>query len=200
MSLEREVKIILHGPLKKLYPEGLVLRGTTMAEIYTGLKKIIPELNPIAGRAPKLVQVLGFNTRDSFFSPLLPDFKEAHIVPAMTGGKGGGFMNVILGSVFIAAAFLLPPAIAGATLFASTTVGSALFSLGASLVLGGLLSFLSPAPSLDAGSTKEVEASKYLGAGQNTVKIGTRIPILYGRYKVYGHYLSFNVDAVDVAV
>lgn len=109
-------------------------------------------------------------------------------------------MNIVLGSVFIAASFLMPAAITGVTLIGSTTVGSMMFNFGVSLVLGGLLSFLSPAPTLDSSSTAEVEASKYIAAGQNTVKIGTRIPILYGRHKVYGHYLSFNVDAVDVAV
>ena len=47
---------------------------------------------------------------------------------------------------------------------------------------------------------QDPEASKYLGADQNTVKIGTRIPLLYGKHQAFGHYLSFNVDAKDISL
>jgi hypothetical protein len=63
------------------------------------------------------------------------------------------------------------------------------------MVLGGIVQMLTPVPETDS-----TEGSMYLGAGVNTVRIGTRIPILYGTRKVGGHYLSFDVDAKDIAL
>ena len=48
-------------------------------------------------------------------------------------------------------------------------------------------------------AAQDPEASRYLGAPQNTTKAGTRIPLLYGEHQAYGHYLSFDIDAKDVA-
>jgi predicted phage tail protein len=106
-----------------------------------------------------------------------------------------------VGVVLIGVAFYLGgAALAGPTLFGTTTVSSLMFNFGLSLVMGGLLEMLSPAPKMDSSgnAASDPEASKYLGATQNTVKIGTRIPLLYGRHIAYGHYISFDVDAFDV--
>lgn len=173
-----------------------------MSEIISGLKRMLPELGKPHGRGGRLIKVNGFETEQSFFA-LLPGGKmRVDIVPALFGGKNGGFLNIILGTVLIASMFLMP-AVAGVTLFANTamatTIGSIVTGLGVSLILGGLMSLLSPAPSL-GGSGSDQESSKYINSsGANTTKIGTRIPLLYGRHRAFGHYLSINVDAVDVA-
>lgn len=61
------------------------------------------------------------------------------------------------------------------------------------MILGGVLALLMSAPK--ATSVVAEEKSKYIPANKNTVKTGTPIPILYGRRKVYGHFLSFDVDS-----
>ena len=118
-----------------------------------------------------------------------------HILPAFFGSKkGGGFFQILIGAVLIAASFAFP---------AGALIGSTLMSMGASMVLGGLLSFMAPSPNRnDQNNQKgsDPEASKYLAATGNTTAHGTRIPVVYGRFKVYGHFLSFNVDAKDVAI
>jgi predicted phage tail protein len=69
-----------------------------------------------------------------------------------------------------------------------------LFNLGAAMLLGGILAFFNT-PKRDK---KDGAANKsyYLGAPKNTVDIGTRIPILYGRRKIGGHYLSFDISSI----
>lgn len=120
------------------------------------------------------------------------------------GVRRGGFFQIVLGAVLIAAAIWT----GGATL--------AGFQLG---IAGGSFRYFrfsrsvndagwsyvipKPAPKADSSSTSseaDPEASKYLGASGNTVKIGTRIPVMYGENKANGHYISFNVDSKDVAV
>jgi hypothetical protein len=58
------------------------------------------------------------------------------------------------------------------------------------------MSLLAPSPSL-SGQTAEQEQSKYFGPPANTTKIGTRIPLLYGEMKAYGHILSYDVSTYN---
>lgn len=198
MSYEKKVKVVLHGYLKDLYPHDIITTGYSVEEIMNGLGKQIKELRPSLTQDKHVISVVGYETEQDLKGPLKPDQKELHIVPAMAGNKKGGFIQVALGVAFIALALWNP---AGWAIGALTIEASMVFGMGVSLVLGGLLQVLSPAPKMDTGSTtQDPEASKYLGANQNTTRIGTRIPLAYGRCRLFGHYISFDIDAKDVAL
>ncbi len=110
-----------------------------------------------------------------------------HIHPMVMGaGGGGGLGQILIGAVMIAVAVFAP-----VLLPAMLTQGSVVLA-GAMMVLGGVLQLLAPQPSINASNE---EKSRYLGNGRNTVNIGTRIPMIYGRRKAYGHYISFDIDA-----
>lgn len=197
MSYERKIKVVLHGYLKDLYPGELEFTGHTPAEVINGMCKMTKAFDPIPGQERHTVKIVGYSDKESLFTPFGKDVNELHIVPALLGGKSGGFFRILIGAVMIAAAFMMPAAATGFTLFGT---GGFLFNAGLSLVLGGLLEMLSPQPKIDQSGNAQAdpEASKYLGANQNTVRIGTRIPLMYGRNKHFGHYVSFDVDAKDV--
>lgn len=193
-----KVKIVAHGYLKDLCPE-ITLSGHNVAEVINGLGKQVPALRVANGQERHCIQVMGFETKEAIFAEIPEGVTELHIMPAMIFGGFGGFLKVIIGIIIIAAVVLSAGGFAAA--FAATGLTSFALNMGISLVLGGLLEMMSPAPTMTGGqSTKDVEGSKYLGATENTVAIGTRIPLVYGRYKVFGHYLSFDVDAKDVAL
>lgn len=203
MSCDRKVKIILHGYLKNLYSGELSFTGNTVEEIINGMCKTTKAFEPTPSKGRHVISIVGFDTVESLSNPLSSDITELHLVPALCGGKKGGFFQVVLGAVLIAAAIWTGGAtLAGFQLGISGGALGILGSAGLSMVLGGLMSFLSPAPKADSYSNGEAdpEASKYLGASGNTVKIGTRVPLMYGENKANGHYISFNVDAKDVAI
>lgn len=191
-------KIILHGRLKELWDGEIIVDTETVAEAIKAMCTITGHaFDPVPGKGRHEIRVVGFDRADDLFVP--SDVEEIHLVPAFHGGKSGGFFKIVLGAVLIAASFFIPPA----GLFGvSWLSGSLFFGMGASLLLGGVMELISPAPKLDLAGNQanDPEASKYLGANGNTVKIGTRIPIIYGKAKAFGHYIGFNVDAVDVAV
>ena len=202
--------IIFHGPLKKLLPEPFEVDANSPLEAMRGLIAQHPHLQRVMNFEDRpLVQIVGFEARQSLTA--VTDVQEFHVVPAMMGAGGnGGFAKIVIGAIIVAAAVV---SFGGGALaayglsagFAATNAslaGSLMISLGSALIFGGLLSFLSPAPPRDTGQSAaaDPEASKYLGAGQNTVRIGTRIAMGYGEDRVYGHFLSFDIKAVDVAV
>ena len=204
MSYERTVEVVLHGYLKDLYPEKIVLSGFSAAEIINGMCKMTKAFNPEPFKDRHFISVVGFETEESLKEALPAEIKELHIVPAMTCGKKGGFFQVVVGAVLVAAAIYFSGGLAAvlAPGFSFGLGAGLAFNFGLSLVLGGLLSMLSPQPKVSNSGAEaaDPESSKYLGAGSNTVKIGTRIPIMYGEVQAYGHYISFNVDAKDVAI
>lgn len=194
-------RIVVHGSLRALVPAPLELEVATAAEAVHALTRLVPALRPAVGRDRPLVKVLGFDTVESLYAPT--EAAEIHLVPAFAGGKSG-FFKVLIGGILVAAAVALGPAGAviqgvGAGLLKAGVAGT-LLGLGTSLALGGLLELVSPAPKIDVHAAQDPEASKYLGTPRNTVRIGTRIPLLFGEHLAHGHILSFDVDAVDVAV
>lgn len=131
------------------------------------------------------VKLVGCDSEASIYSPI--QTHELHVVPDFTGG-GGGWVKILIGVVIIIAAIVITVA-SGGTL---SPLAAAAISFGVSLVLGGILELLTPAPKTNTPTDNGAQG-RYLGTPKNTTKIGTRIPIVLGRFPVYGHYISFGV-------
>lgn len=170
-----------------------------MAEAINALCKLRKNLfkpNLIEGTRP-MIRVLGFETVSLLFEK--SETRDLHIVPAFSGGKSA-LISILVGAALIALSFtgigeiLLVGAGALGAGSAAITVGSILFGVGVSVILGGLTQLLFPTKLAD----QKLDDNNYLGAPGNTVAAGTRIPLIFGTVMVYGHYLSENVDAVNI--
>jgi predicted phage tail protein len=176
--------------LKDLYPAEIKLSGRHIAD------------KP--GQQPHTFRIEGFETEERLYGPI--DCDEIHIHPVdaeLFGAKSGGFLKIAIGTVLVVTAIASGGLAAGAAGSFLATAATTAFSLGTAMALGGILELLSLAPKSGLsgpGAAADPDASKYLGAPKNTVRIGTRIPLLYGEHIAYGHYLSFDIDAKDVAV
>lgn len=189
--------IILHGSLKELYPHPLEVVAETAAEAISALSQRLKLILGIGGRVQ--VELPDFQSRDAIYEKT--ERREIHVYPTMAGAGGGGrpgMLQIVIGVVLIAAAFFT----GGATLAAGTSIlgmsTASVAMMGAMMVLGGLIQLLAPTPELEKGTSER--KSEYLGAPKNTVRIGTPIPLIYGRRKAYGHFLSFDIDAKDSGV
>lgn len=177
-------RVFLHGTLKKLHDGPIEVVASNVAEAIRHVSLQVPGFEPNALTGYKRIQVAGCDTIEDLFAD--NDMEEIHIFPQFNGGKKGGFLQILIGAALVVASFVVPggPIIAGL-----------LLKVGALVVLGGVLQLFS-APNRDSGPAAQQQANHYLGAPKNTVAIGTRIPILYGRRKIGGHILSINVNAV----
>lgn len=204
------VTIHLHGPQAGLLAAPYRCVADTVEEAMNALSKMVPGLAPVPGQTRPVYEIVGFDHPDQLFSPLPPEKRELHLVPSVQGGggKGGGFLQIALGVVLIALAWWNPGALLGtAALFGAGTmsmVGLTL-SFGISLLLGGLLALIAT-PTPDTMGTSNFDASsggadpassRYLGSNKNTTKLGTRVSIAFGRNKIPGQYISFNIDSTE---
>ena len=173
----------LHGPLKGAEGGSIVVYGRNAAELIEGATRQLQQFQPTAKGRIKIA-VVGFHTAESLYQDL-GDRTEVHIVPQFGGGKNA--LTQILVGVALVAVGMFVPGLAG------TMLGSMIVKAGMLVALGGIAQMLAPQPP----KGDESENNKYLGAPRNTVKIGTRIPILYGELRVGGHILAFDVNAVE---
>lgn len=178
------IKVIPHGPLAK-YPSFEVAADSAAEAItawsnQTDLANQSPLLNPV-------VDAIGFDTVEKLEARTRDT--EIHLIPRMTGGSGS-VGKILLGAVFIGIGF--------ATAGLGWSIGGVLVSpmlvaTGIGLMIGGIMQLFMKAPSLDAEDGPD--ASKILGASNNTTQIGTPIPRGYGRCRAGGQYLSVQVNA-----
>ena len=188
-------RVYLHGPLEGMAPNGVEIEGSSAKEVIEGLTRQFKGFQRVVGQELVRICVLGFDTVEALVAPT--DVTELHLVPSLSGAKDGGGFQIIVGAVLVVVGILTwnyQISIYGAEI----ALGSTLASVGAAMVLGGVAQMLAPQPTLDVTNRSDPEASKILPTNQNTVKIGTRIPRGYGRCKVFGHFLSFNVQSTDV--
>lgn len=126
--------------------------------------------------------------------------QEIKIIPVVVG-SGGGALRIIAGIALIALSFVNFGATAFAGLAVKGAVGStALFGIGASLVLGGVAQLISPVPTVSQGPGSDNDPRKtYNFSGiQQTSRQGVPVPIVYGRTLCGSVVISAGIDTVQV--
>ena len=201
------VKVIFHGVLKKLCPGEYRVEAETPAEAIRGVTNQLRD--KLVRKDGTMFQAVCKQclSKFAFFShiPESEEDFEIDLFPAFTPSGGGNVnvQNIIIGAVIIvltlAVIFLTGGTAAFATWAAFTKaagwLGMLALSTGTLMVLQGTIGLLMQKKEDIASDS--TESSRTFGTNTNTTKIGTRIPIGYGKYKVYGHYLSVNTQALD---
>ncbi|CCV12924.1 tail assembly protein [Mesorhizobium sp. STM 4661] len=175
-------KVYLHGGLAAFHDGPIEIMANTIAEVVESITRQLPGFAPHPTRGRQRIKVVGCETVESLFTNL-GNQAEIHIVHQLNGGKSGGLGQILIGAALIGLGIF--------TFGATTFWGSMLLKVGALSLLGGLSQLLAPTPENDTAK----DQSRYLGSPKNTVAIGTRIPILYGEDRVYGQFLSFDINA-----
>lgn len=132
----------------------------------------------------------------------LPSGAVIHIVPRMEGAKNGGTFQIVLGAVAIAASFFT----AGASLAAwgaalsagAISASSVLFSVGLSMMVGGVAQMLTPKPqSPSAHHADNGKQNVYFSSLDNMIAQGNPLPILYGEMLVGSRRISQSLSTRD---
>lgn len=136
--------------------------------------------------------------------------EEIKIVPVVVGA-GGGTAQILAGVALVALSFVSfgGTAFAGAGgafgIFGGTGAAagsSALFFIGAGLLLTGIAQAISPVPAIPQGPDTEQDPRKsqsYSFSGvQNTSRGGTPVPIVYGKTLTGSIVISAGIDTVQV--
>ena len=125
------------------------------------------------------------------------------ITPVLMGAGKGGWGKVLIGALLIGAAILLPgaaPALAGTMFSAGSAGASALVvgiaNIGLAVTLKGVSDLLSPTP--DVPEDAETLENYAFSGIDNVSRVGTPVPIAYGRLFVGSSVISSGLDVDQV--
>lgn len=184
--------IRLYGDMGKKFGREFELDVATPAEAVRALcsqvKGFRSYLQDHAQDAFK-VFVGGRNTSDGLENPC-SDKEIIRIAPTVQGA--GAAARIVLGIVLIIASFFVP----GSTPYAAQ-ISAGLFSIGASMTLGGVIQLLTPTPEMSSGSGAEDanNAPSFNFDGPvNTQAQGHPVSLCYGRMIVGSAVISAGLE------
>ena len=189
-----QVTLNFHPDLQHLFPASVTLDAPNPLSAL----RLLGEQHPLNGKVdPTPVKILEISSlsalEHSYNQDLTLNVVPTQAVPLVgasgysgSGGDSSSWLNVALGVVLIVAGFYT----GGATWAYASQVGSVMVSVGVSLTLTGIMQLLSPDP-----DEPENRKSAYFSATKSTVSADTPIPLSFGRRRIFGHYLSVNIDA-----
>jgi len=134
--------------------------------------------------------------------------QDIKIMPVIAGA-GGSVGKILAGVALIALSFIpgigwaaaaAATATKAATVAGFTALGSTLFGLGASLLLGGVAQLITPVPKVPQGVGSDNDPRKtYNFSGiQQTSRQGVPVPCVYGLTLVGSVVISAGTDTVQV--
>jgi predicted phage tail protein len=108
--------------------------------------------------------------------------QDVHIFPSVCGAKQAGWTNIIIGAVLV---------VAGAYFYYTPAI-----SMGVSMILGGVATLLTSAPSVTAlqENSKDDQPNYLFNGPINTQAQGQPVPVGYGMLRVGGAVASTSVS------
>lgn len=187
------VKVIFHGALKRICPDEYKVDVSTPAEAIRAVTNQFKD-KLIRKDGQRFVCSVKECPRDVDLNSCVRS-EELNIYPAfcVSGGgnqRKGGLINMVIGSVLITVGVVMMVSGVG------TAFAPSIIIAGVGMFLGGLANYLFPMKDTSNDSNNP-DSSRVFGNNGNTTKIGTRIPVGYGKYKISGQYLSINTLATD---
>ncbi|SED31176.1 Phage-related protein, tail component [Pseudomonas frederiksbergensis] len=190
--------VMLSGSLaKKFYrSRPYLLDGGSIGEVFRALNATIEGFAEEIKRLERLgLKFAIFRNRknvgmDGFD---LGGTREIRIVPVIGGSKRAGGLQTIIGTVMIAAAYVL-----SFTPFAAAS--PFLYAAGTASVAGGVIQMLSPQQGgLSQSASPENSPSYAFGSAKNTTASGNPVPICIGERRWGGMIISASILAEDKA-
>lgn len=159
-----------------------------------GLKRWIAD-NREKYNAYKIVCVYDTGVKEALSDETLlverKNLVSIRFTPTVAGA--GGAAKIIVGSLLLFAALYTW---GGTGALLTGAWGTAATSIGASLLLGGVIELLSPRPKTDKSDESK---SYYFDGASNTELQGSPIPLIYGRVRVGSHPISASITVDEIA-
>ncbi|EAN1156710.1 tail assembly protein [Salmonella enterica] len=199
LEMQRMATLCLYGDLQR-FGKRFSLSIKTAAEGVYALAMQIPGFRQRMNEDWYQVRIAGEDvSADNLTARLhepLPPGAVIHIVPRMEGAKSG-WTGILAGAALIAASFI-PGLNVAVWAGAAATWSSLAFSLGVSMMLGGVAQMLAPQPK--APSMHNADNGKqntYFSSLDNMVAQGNPLPVAYGEVMTGSRRISQELSTRD---
>lgn len=199
MATPTMARVCLYGDLQR-FGRRTDLSIKTAAEGVYALAMQIPEFRQRMSEGWYQVRIAGEDvSADNLTARLhepLPPGAVIHIVPRMEGAKSG-WTGILAGAALIAASFI-PGLNVAVWAGAAATWSSLAFSLGVSMMLGGVAQMLAPQPKTPSmHSADNGKQNTYFSSLDNMVAQGNPLPVPYGEVMTGSRRISQELSTRD---
>ena len=191
-------KVYLEGEIGEKFGKEFEISATSFGSVIQCLEMNFPEFRPyLVDCAEKGInftcQVADKPIEDERELFLQYEDEGAMTITAVPAGSKSGIGKLLAAAVLITIGVLTyglgAPIVAGGTITWGNVVGMTLISMGISLGMAGIQQIMAPDPSTD---NQQDESYLFQGAGQTIVE-GDPVPVLYGKLRVPGRPISFEI-------
>ena len=199
-----KIKLKFHKTLLKYTDEvkDVTFDVTTYGQLISAIEASFPKLKNI------IKQIKNRQTTDNFSLVdldservlTLNDYMSKKIrsvnlclSPIVAGGKSN-LETALIATAIIAISFYDP--VSGFALAEGLTAGQVLFAVGTAMLTSAVTAELMKPPKRD-GTDEEARENDAFGALQHTIASGTPIPLVYGRHRVAGQFLSGEIRTLE---
>jgi len=195
-------KVYLEGEIGEKFGKEFEISATSFGSVIQCLEMNFPEFRPyLVDCAEKGInftcQVADKPIQDERELLLQYEDEGAMIITAVPAGSKSGIGKILAAVVLITLAYFTYGATTGlfgapigtTGLTIGQVVGATMFSMGISLGMAGIQQLMAPDPSTD---NQQDESYLFQGAGQTIVE-GDPVPVLYGKLRVPGRPISFEI-------
>ncbi|EKK3319155.1 tail assembly protein [Salmonella enterica] len=201
MATPTMARVCLYGDLQR-FGKRFDLSIKTAAEGLHALYLQIPGLRQKIQEGWYQVRIAGMDvTPDDVTARLhepLSSGSVIHIVPRMEGAKSG-WGGILAGAALIAASFIpVVGEVAWAVGASTMSLSTIAFSLGASMMLGGVAQMLTPQPKAPKMSHADNgKQNTYFSSLDNMVAQGNSLPVAYGEIMTGSRRISQELSTRD---
>ncbi len=195
-------------PILLQYTNGVcehTVKVNDLFDIRSSLENLFPKLGTHIQRircgknSRENIALVNINKRilgkmDYYLNKLSKIDTEFHVVPLFCGGGGDGTGQMILGAVLIVVGIVV------ATYGGQPALGMQIAMAGAGMMYGGYMAKNMKTPAQHGPDTVDSESRNQnnIFAGlQNTTSSNVPIPILYGRTRVGGQFISGEILSIQ---
>lgn len=197
------VRVKFYGDLKRFEPnEPIALEVSSFKELMSGLLSQIQGLSQHLRKGYYKVRIgkryLSEEQIKTNPTMTLTDDCTVHFTPVVAGaGKNMNVMNIVIGVVLIAASWYAGGA-AGWGYLGAQAGATMAFTVGASMVLSGVMGLLTKPPSMDTklGDSDKQQSTSFSNI-RNLTPQGRPIPLLYGKMMTSLILISQSIDTFD---
>lgn len=191
------VQVKFYGDLKRFADGPIELEVSNFKELMSGLLTQIKGLRQHLRHGYYKVRVGSkYLSEEQLKANPIIDLKDdctVHFTPVVAGaGKGGGGLQMIVGAVLIAIAYINPFG------YLSGPMVTAMYAAGVSMALSGVVGLLTKPPSMsDYSKEGEKKQSTSFSNIKNLTPQGRPIPLLYGKMLTSLVLISQGVETFD---
>lgn len=185
-------KIVLHGWLGRRFGRSYAFDVQSAAEAVRALSSQIPgfraALETARIRANSDFAVFyGMSNIPEAELTMTTSARTIRFLPVIVGAKGG-LLQTVVGITLIAIALFVPM---------PPVLSAALFNLGVSLTIGGIVQMLTPDPNASRGDKADNTPGSHFNGPINTQAQGYPVPLLYGVGYVGSAVISAGIVVSD---